>query len=74
MKTHFQYYIPDTEELHAFGLWAFGEDFMDASVFNSGIDFMAEWNKRHSAQLLLYPNGLIPEDAPKMVKVWKDDR
>ncbi len=72
MITVFREYIPDKEELKAFAIWAFGENFRDDALFDTGIDFMAAWNARHSMQLLLFPTGLISKDAAEMVQIWKD--
>ncbi len=72
MKSYFANLIPDSEEIETFALWAFGECFRDEGLFNTGIDFMTEWNKRHGDVLYLFPHGIMGDDIPKMVKVWRD--
>lgn len=58
------------EDVDAFGLWAFGENFND---LDNTLDYMESWNDSHGAELSLKPTGHISEDAPKMVDLWRSN-
>lgn len=59
----------DSEELDAFGLWAFGEKFKD---LDHSLLFMKAWNEIHGDKLTLTQDGIIQHDIPKMVEMWNE--
>ena len=66
-KDFFEELIPD--EVDAFGEWAFGEDLYSLS---HGLEYMEAWNKKHGSLLKLYADGLMCEDAPKMIMLFRE--
>ena len=60
--------IPDPEKLEAFALWAFGDGYQ--KVHCSKLPDM--WNKKHGDKYRLYPQSVIANDVPKMVKLWRE--
>jgi hypothetical protein len=71
VKDAFSPYIPDEKELDEFGLWAFGEDFLE---LEEAIKYLECWNYHHGKELELKPTGVITEDAPKMVELWRKSK
>jgi hypothetical protein len=63
--------IPNEEELEEFAAWAFGSDFRD---LEHSIKFMEAWNSLHKDLLELKPEGILSEDASKMVKIWRENK
>lgn len=68
VREYFSSFIADPVELDAFGEWAFGEDFKE---LEEAMKYLECWNFHHGKELTLVPTGLIEEDAPKMVELWK---
>ena len=66
-KDFFEELIPD--EIDAFGEWAFGEELRE---LHGSLAFLDAWNKRHGGLLKLKPDGLMCEDAPKMIMLFRD--
>lgn len=71
IRKYVEYYITDADELEAFALWAFGEDFGDLEY---GLDFLEHWNILHGKELKLKECGLPKDDIPKMVELWNNLR
>lgn len=69
VKGFFATFIDDPVELDEFGVWAFGDNVFEMA---HGIEYMMAWNKLHKDQLRLKQGGWIHEDAPKMVKLWRE--
>ena len=67
----FERLIPDQEELEQFAAWAFGPYYRE---LDQAINFMETWNYLHGVLLMLQPDGLLQEDAEKMVQVWRDNK
>lgn len=69
IRDFFSFYIEDEKELDDFGLWAFGDKVFEMS---KAIMFLECWNMLHGDCLKLEEEGLIADDALKMVKLWRD--
>lgn len=69
IKDFFATLIPDERELESFGLWAFGDGLYDIV---ESIQFLEGWNMLHENELKLEPSSMIVDDAPKMIKLWRE--
>lgn len=69
LKVFFSILLPDELDLATFGLWAFGND---AFEIQDGLSFLKAWNLYHGYVMELLPDSLVMDDAPKMVKLWRD--
>lgn len=67
LKEFFKELIPDDKELDAFGFWAFGEEWPEIKFHNA----QHCWNYHHSKELELKSDGVVAEDAPKMIMLWR---
>ncbi len=38
------------------------------------MDFLNCWNFHHGKDILLSPESIIEKDAPKMVKLWREEK
>lgn len=64
----FSEFIKDEAELTEFAEWAFGSYFRE---LDQAMNFLETWNYLHSDILKLEPDGLIVQDAEKMVAAWR---
>ena len=69
VKDFFLYLIGDEKEVEEFGVWAFGNGLYD---IEESIQFLEAWNGIHGEKLKLEPSSMIVDDAPKMIKLWRD--
>lgn len=66
-------FMPPEEQnyIDDFGCWAFGYDFKELSHTN---EFMKQWNKLHGEQFFLNATGLMHEDIPQMLELWRNEK
>lgn len=55
------------EDAEDFALWAFGPDFKTVMP----IEYLVYWNANHGHKLRLKPEGVMWEDVPLMVELWR---
>lgn len=71
MKELIEYYAGDKKDVKPFGEWAFGPEYQS---LHHQLNFMKAWNERHSDKLELKAFGLLTEDIPKMIQIWREEK